>query len=469
MKAAHLTDLDELALNVRDETARSYILEAIVAYRGGAYRASIISTWIAVGFDIISKIRELAAQDNKQAKDFINNLDQAIASNNKKRLQDIEGNLLKDAKNDFEFISEQEAVDFHRLKEDRNLCAHPVFISGDILFEPEPERVRMHIVHSIKHLLQHQPVQGKSAISRIKRDIKSNAFPLSEDEAYSFLNTRYLDRAKKVLVGNLIILLLKALLHGDIPDLPLTYSKQILLTLKAISKRYPDIYQERMKAKFPTILESLTEDKLLNSFRLLSVDPDLWRWLDESTKIHLKGIISISLNQPWIPSYIFDAMSIDELKPIIIKLFEELPLENKIFYIKRTLHPEFSDQAISIYSSVNGYRTAESLGESLILPMSSYFSVNDIRKFLKVVQENKQIWDASGTPRILANFLDKTRQNLPYLHEDWKSFFSFLFTKYSASSTQFERESNVNFWSETIWEILASKLKDSGVSLPPEN
>lgn len=62
MKEVRLTDLDELALKVRDRMVRSYILEAIDAYRGGAYRSSIIATWIAVTFDIISKIRELAIQ-----------------------------------------------------------------------------------------------------------------------------------------------------------------------------------------------------------------------------------------------------------------------------------------------------------------------------------------------------------------------------------------------------------------------
>ena len=53
MNHIRLTDLDELALSVREIKAKSYITEAIDAYRGGAYRAAIVSTWIAVTFDII--------------------------------------------------------------------------------------------------------------------------------------------------------------------------------------------------------------------------------------------------------------------------------------------------------------------------------------------------------------------------------------------------------------------------------
>ena len=143
MKEVRLTDLDELALTVRDRIARSYILEAIDAYRVGAYRSSIVSTWIAVTFDVISKIRELANQGDKTAKDFIEDLDQAITTKQIRELQKIEEGLLKTATTRFEFLSDQEQIDLVRLKDDRNLCAHPAFVAEEMLFEPEPERVRM--------------------------------------------------------------------------------------------------------------------------------------------------------------------------------------------------------------------------------------------------------------------------------------------------------------------------------------
>jgi len=220
MKEVRLTDLDELALSVRDRIARSYILGAVDAYRGGAYRSAIVSTWIAVTFDIISKIREISSQGNPMAKDFIITLDKAIKAKQIKQLQNIEEDLLKTATVNFEFLSAQEQGDLSRLKEDRNLCAHPAFVGEEILFEPEPERVRMHVVHVVKHLLQHKPVQGKSAIERIVRDIKTESFPATLDTVCIFLNSRYLDRAKKSLVENLILLLLKATLQGNNLDLP---------------------------------------------------------------------------------------------------------------------------------------------------------------------------------------------------------------------------------------------------------
>lgn len=462
MKEVRLTDLDELALKVRDRIARSYVLEAIDAYRGGAYRSSIVSTWISVTFDIISKIRELANQGDPMAQDFINKLDQAIATKQIRQLQNIEEDLLKTATADFEFLSDQEQIDLTRLKEDRNLCAHPAFVDEEVLFDPEPERVRMHIVHVVKHLLQHQPIQGKSAIKRIVRDIKTTSFPPTLDTARGFLNSRYLDRAKKSLIENLIFLLLKAVLRGDLADLPLTYSRQMILTLQVISRRYPDIYEERMRTKLLTIVESLEEDCLPNVFRLLGADPRCWNWLDESTKIHMKAVAQLSLKSR-IRNFVFEAIVVDDLKPIIVEGFKRISSELQIRIIESTPQPEFADRAIALYSEAGSYRDAERLGESLILPMARCFSVSDIQKILKVAQENNQIYNASGTPAILDELCEKTKQYLPDLHESWKSFFEFLFSKYSRD---YDEEDNSDVWSETNWGSLVNHLKAAGVSLP---
>ena len=50
-----LTDIDSLALAVRDPESKRLVGEALSAYRGGALRSAIVSTWIAVDYDIIAK------------------------------------------------------------------------------------------------------------------------------------------------------------------------------------------------------------------------------------------------------------------------------------------------------------------------------------------------------------------------------------------------------------------------------
>jgi len=40
--------------------ARAYIREAIACYKSGANRASVVSAWVAVTFDVIDKIYDLS-------------------------------------------------------------------------------------------------------------------------------------------------------------------------------------------------------------------------------------------------------------------------------------------------------------------------------------------------------------------------------------------------------------------------
>lgn len=64
-------DLDELILHCRNEKARSFIQEAILCYKAGAYRQAIVATWIAVVYDIISKLQELDLAGDPNAKNVL--------------------------------------------------------------------------------------------------------------------------------------------------------------------------------------------------------------------------------------------------------------------------------------------------------------------------------------------------------------------------------------------------------------
>ncbi|MFO0210516.1 MAG: hypothetical protein ACK53E_06995, partial [Pseudanabaena sp.] len=69
-------DLDELIVLCRDKSAKKFIQEAVDCYRAGAYRSCIVSTWNAVVFDFIHKLRQLEQVGNGEAtqllQDFAN-------------------------------------------------------------------------------------------------------------------------------------------------------------------------------------------------------------------------------------------------------------------------------------------------------------------------------------------------------------------------------------------------------------
>ena len=54
-----MNDLDELVLKCRNKNAKALVTEAVTCYKAGAYRSAIVSSWNAVVYDFVAKLREL--------------------------------------------------------------------------------------------------------------------------------------------------------------------------------------------------------------------------------------------------------------------------------------------------------------------------------------------------------------------------------------------------------------------------
>lgn len=409
-----LSDLDELVLAVRDRTSRTYIHEAIIAYRGRAYRAAVVSTWVAVAFDIISKIRELANQGERAAITFVADLDTAVAAKNVRKLQEIENDLLNKALNEFEFLGRREADDLERLKADRNECAHPAFTATGTLFAPSPELVRAHIVHAIESLLMHPPVQGKSALARLKADILQPSFPIDQDQVTRFLDDKYLNRSKVTLVETMITVLLKALVRGSDVDLK-PHSIPVIRCLRAIADVKPDVYERMMPLELGKVCEGTDDAQIGQLFPLMNVDHRVWTWLDEPSRMRLRRLVGTSVAHtavmsawPSVAPAFVHAASVSELRADAIAAFRSLPPLTQETVVRFFPRAAWAEDVARLYRSASSFRDAEALGNSLLLPMAQYLSGPQIASVLEAVCANSQIWNASGTPDVLEKLFDLT-------------------------------------------------------------
>jgi hypothetical protein len=131
-------DLDTLLSRVKSHYSKRYAEEAIRSYRAGALRAATTSIWVAVQYDIVSKIRELAENGDKEAKAFADSIDKAINNQSdidsvKKQQLDLEKKLLEKA-HEIQLINLSEKRALMRIQEDRHWCAHPFFMPDNTLF-----------------------------------------------------------------------------------------------------------------------------------------------------------------------------------------------------------------------------------------------------------------------------------------------------------------------------------------------
>ncbi len=415
------SDIDSLALSVRDPESRRLIGEAVTAYRGGALRSAIMSAWIAVAYDIIVKARELAAQDEAAPDAFVQELDNAITNGDKKKLLKIESELLTKANSDLQLLAPHEYSALLRLQEDRHLCAHPAFVVEDELYQPTPELVRAHIIHALQHLLVHAPLQGKSAIARFNADLLSPAFPTTAEEIGIFMRSKYLDRAKDVLVVNLIKAIISAP-FGDEREKYVGRIRTLALVLREISNAKTEIYDSMMPGYVTEKCEQISGDKLLSICPFIGCDPRIFEWLKNSDQARLRKMLDSADTENLKENSAFDVLGISQIDTVLLSRVEEFDEATKIVLISEHPRAEFVDLAISMYEKAGSFRSAEWLGESAILPVAEFFEEQDVKTLLDTVRGNGQIWYASETPDILNKVFDKTNELLPKTRVYWQEF-----------------------------------------------
>ena len=386
--ASPLSDLDELILKCRNKKVKAYIKESILCYKSGAFRSSIISTWIAVTFDIIDKLKDLELTGDKEAKLHIGVFEKAVKNEDISALLKFEREILEIARDKLEFISHMEFIDLKRLQDDRNRCAHPsTTIDGEI-FNPPAELARVHIRTAIESLLQHPPVQGKAALSILIGEVKSEYFPRALDKATIVFNNSPLNNARQSLVRNFIICLLKTTLkeHDD------AYRYRAVYALNAVENMHRDMYSSTMKNVLSKQLKLLKDENLYKAFLILAKAPESWEYLEKDVKLKLETYIeNLPIDKIQHLEYIFNQNGLEKLLAKRIKSLTMAEIVETSF-IKET--PSLlNKRIIDFYIDSASYDQANEYAKPIII-YSKWFSKEQVEKTFKATKTNGQISDS---------------------------------------------------------------------------
>ncbi len=394
----HLSNLDEMLQLVRNNHSKNYLNEAIASYRTGAYRASLITTWIAVCVDIIEKIRELSLAEDPAAQKIEQRLDN-IDQNDPSSMLAFEKDLLDIACDELQLISAIEKSHLERLKNDRNVCAHPTFSEDGNQFSPQAELSLSYIVQAANYLLVHPPVKGKVVIQRLFELINEPSFPVDEEKAFTLLSSENnLGRVRESSVRNLSIILLKRVFRDD-AGLPFDLLFKITASLGVISRLYPPIYQSVMGSKLGPMLSEATDKQLKRVFPFLISRNEVWNKVDSADRVRIDGLI--------------DSMSVDDLvkyrlgklaevnfniKEKLISVVDNLKIIDRSKLMSGLPTITLKRHAIELFSDSRSFDSAEYRGVNLILPLSEKFDEYDLKSILSGAIENR---GAHGINQIL--------------------------------------------------------------------
>jgi hypothetical protein len=404
--AGYLEDLDELILKCRNKNAREYIREAVASYRAEAYRASIVSCWVAVCYDLIAKLRELALAGDKQAERKIEELEAIHRDNDTSRSLKFEREILAFARDEIELISALEHEDLDRILRDRHRCAHPSLNAEGEQYSPPAELARLHIHSAVTHLLQHEPAQGRFALDRLISQVWSKYFPTDAQSVLKALQNSPIRRARPALLRNFIVVLVKNLFLEKHED----YSRPIKITesLRAVSEMHRKVYEERLGEALPEVVSRVVDEDLHRVAGSIQRLPNAWEALGEAQRDRLTRYVRM------LPTEHFDLVeSILEYGPLATAAETRVGHANIADF--KNLFPflPFSAPLISRITSL--YHSADSFDEANAIAIElryfiEGFDESQFRTLLSGIQNNNQIKGSFELPVILSLFRKRNRK-----------------------------------------------------------
>ena len=413
-----VTDIDILRNKVRDRNSQILIDEAITAYRGGALRSAIVSTWVAVLYDIISKARELAHLDELACKKFIQDLDNAVKNNTIQKLLKIEREIISWAKDEVEVISPHEHEALNRIRIDRNRCAHLSLCTEDQVFQPLPELVKVHILHALEHSLIHAPLQGKSAIEGFFKDIQSKSFPSSEREAREFFFSKYLNRTKEASIENMIKKIL-TIFFFESGNKIFEHRLKLSWALSEISDKRKDIFinTTQQYLKFKSDIKG--EKNLLSICLILGSNSQIWNWLSNPIRLALLELIRNCTAEDMIEHYVPHAHDISDIGSHIRTKMRRFRYQDQVEIINRFPNKHFVPMAIYIYRRSKNQKMASDIGHYAIMKLAVHFNSKDIISVLDAVKSNDNIYKSKSIEMVLMIVFSSTKNYLPHTKESW--------------------------------------------------
>lgn len=195
---SHLKDMEELLFSIGDTNSRDYMKESMACYMAGAYRASVVLSFIALFDDILKKLGELGAVNSK-AKGIFD------TASKKRDNQEIFESYLIDQLKSNALLSSLDAEFLEKLRWFRNKAAHPsghhssaeearyVFAEATQRFLSRPILSTTQLADEVLISLSDTNFFPSNKIEVIKEVVQKSLINL-HGEAYPYLIAKLLDK-----------------------------------------------------------------------------------------------------------------------------------------------------------------------------------------------------------------------------------------------------------------------------------
>ncbi|HFI2199225.1 TPA: hypothetical protein ACGPQK_004455 [Pseudomonas aeruginosa] len=396
-------DLDILLTRIRHPQSKVYFLDAVKAYKAGALRGALTSTWVALVYDLIAKYRELSALGDAAATAFLQSWDNATVAGDITRLLQLEGGILEDATANTQVVNRIARKHLDRLREDRHLCAHPAFSAEADLFEPSPELVRLHLVNAVDLVLSQEPLQGKAIFDLYDVDVQSPGFPTRHERILDYVEQRYLARVRTQNIRNFGTVLAKSLLKG-VPAQWEPLHRKIVSSLVSVRDRAGHAWTD-LSAAIVHLIDNLEPPNRPRAIAFIASFPNFWPQLQEPTRIALQATVE-NADLTAVTDYrILAGVTVPQFRAALLDLIARLTRQQLADAIAFQPLTDLWPQAVEIYQESGSWRGSEANFSDLITPFTGRLNSQQLDQVLDAIIDNGQNWDAAETDTLLLGLL----------------------------------------------------------------
>ena len=422
-----LVDIDILVDRIREPRSQDYFVDAVKAYKAGALRTALTSVWVAVVYDIISKYRELYASGDSAVEPFLRKWDMATKSRDVKLLLGLEMGIVSDATDNVQLLSPVAKIYLERLREDRNLCAHPTFDTEDNLFEPSVEMVRMHLVNAIDMVLSQAPLQGKAIFEQFGLDVQSIGFPTAATTACDYVEQRYLSQTRSQRIRNFGVVLTKSLLRG-IPEEWERERHKVVLALVAIRERASHAWPA-VSAEIVKMINTIDPSVRPRAIPFVAKFPEFWDRIENSCRQALQATVESVDGEETMDYRVLVGVPLPQFRMHLSSVIRKLSADQMREAMKFEIVIDYWEKALEIYKESGWYRGSEANFGDLIRPFAGQLDAARLDDLLVAITHNAQNWDAAQTPDLLESLIASNAKTSLPTRDGRDKFVAFLATK----------------------------------------
>ena len=389
----HNIELSQLEENINNKNSKLYFREIISSYYNGNYKAAITLLYSVVICDLVFKLHELKdCFNDSRSQGILSKIEQQQESN--PTSPEWEKVIVDEMFASRYIIDSATKAHIEALRNERNLCAHPVLKYSLELFTPSKEAVLGHITNALIDVLTKSSLHGnKNMFEHILNDIEKNTTSfLNYKDLGRYLDSKYFNSISNKeeeyrIFKNLWKLVFK------VDDEKCKKNRKInRWAMYCILLRNRQYVESRIKDDIKVLESKLNlenKDIVKNIVRFLNISPSTYRCFSPD-------VIQILDDQ--VTSFGFDNISlfkITDIKDYILNL-ETIGISDSkyiISYLNETDNTLLINQfAINQFLGSNSYDEADAYFDEIISARLTSLSDQLIIELLEGCNNNGQIY-----------------------------------------------------------------------------